>query len=172
MSDTNLSMKIIRSIVLCLQILAIVVCSNLHAEKVLYKVLALKNVDQKFLDLGYQRINDLAKQTYGSSFRHSATHDIELLQRMLDTKVVSASDRQLLQDMGIVLGEVFRREFNLNWVLYSDRLGQSRALRYDRSENFIFPITMISRRAETGLSVDVAALYNKIKNQILSYRGF
>ncbi|MDG1829607.1 MAG: DUF3806 domain-containing protein, partial [Luminiphilus sp.] len=49
-----------------------------------------------------------------------------------------------------VLGDLFATELNMNWVVYRDPAGRSRALQYGASEVFLFPITMISRRWAVG----------------------
>ena len=92
-----------------------------------------------------------------------------MLQRLLDSKLVVAKDRRLLQDMGIVLGDLLLQQFNLRWVMYVDKYGPSRALQLKHSQNFIFPITMISRRAEVGVAVDISALYDQASIKIEGY---
>ena len=94
----------------------------------------------------------------------------QLKQRLLDDKRVKASDRRLLQDMGIVFGGLLQKQFDLKWLIYEDKYGPSRALQLKHTNNFLFPITMISRRAETGLSVDVAGLYEKAVGKIAAYK--
>jgi hypothetical protein len=46
-------------------------------------------------------------------------------------------------------------------VIYEDALGRSRALRYRQSQEYLFPITMISRRQEADNHTPVAAIYQK-----------
>ena len=54
-------------------------------------------------------------------------------------------------------------------VAYHDQHGRSRALQLKHSDYFFFPITMISRRAETGLAVDIEALYQQVAQKIANY---
>jgi hypothetical protein len=63
--------------------------------------------------------------------------------------------------MGIVMGDLLSTEFDLHWVVYTDDVGRSRALRYRDSDFFLFPVTMISRRREAGNEAPVAAIYRK-----------
>lgn len=127
--------------------------------------------DEKYLQQGRDRINELTRRHFGSALQHQRAHDIALLQRLLDNQLVTAKDRRLLQDMGIILGDLLLQQFNLRWVIYADKYGPSRALQLKHSENFLFPITMISRRAEVGVSVDITALYDKAVTKIADYKA-
>ena len=79
---------------------------------------------------------------------------------------MSADQRYALQGMGVALGELLRRECSLKWGLYRDRYGQSRALKSRHSQQALFPITMVSRRIEAGLEVDISALYQSAKQRL------
>ena len=61
-------------------------------------------------------------------------------------------------------------DLDLEWVIYADKHGRSRALRLGETDNFLFPITMISRRVEAGAKVDVEAVYKKARASIEPYR--
>ena len=127
--------------------------------------------DEKYLQQGRDRINQLTRRHFGGALQQQRAHDIALLQRLLDDKLVTAKDRRLLQDMGIVLGDLLIQEFNLRWVIYTDKYGPSRALQLKHSENFLFPITMISRRAEVGVTVNIAELYDNASMKIGAYKA-
>ncbi|MCH1492594.1 MAG: DUF3806 domain-containing protein [Luminiphilus sp.] len=99
--------------------------------------------------------NRLGKQLTGDPDR-----DLETLQRILDLGLVSPEDTLQLQALGVVLGDLFAAELNMDWVVYRDRAGRSRALRYRDSETFLFPVTMISRRWEVGHQRDVSDIYH------------
>lgn len=129
-----------------------------------------KASDFNYLKQGHDRIEELTKKHFGSRLQGVPDHDLELLQRLLNDKRVKASDRRLLQDMGIVFGGLLQKQFDLKWLIYDDKYGPSRALQLKHTNNFLFPITMISRRAETGLSVDVAGLYEKAVGKIAAYK--
>jgi hypothetical protein len=127
--------------------------------------------DEKYLQQGRDRINQLSRRHFGSALHQQREHDITLLQRLLDSRLVTAKDRRLLQDMGIVLGDLLIQQFNLRWVVYVDKYGPSRALQLKHSENYLFPITMISRRAEVGVTVDIAELYESAVIKIEGYKA-
>ena len=72
--------------------------------------------------------------------------------------------------MGVVMGDLLAAEFNLDWVVYEDRLGRSRALRDGDSDNYLFPITMISRRREVDNRTPVVDIYRKAADIITASR--
>ena len=100
--------------------------------------------------------------------RVTKTRDLKTLQALLDRAIVGSGQTLELQAMGVILGDLAATEHHLKWVIYQDRRGRSRALQMDDRHVFLFPITMISRRVDVGLSVDVAALYEKAINEIRS----
>ena len=126
-----------------------------------YRVDSFRQIDVAYIEQAKQRINDRVKRRLGNGFRGDAEYDIPLLQRTLDEKIVREEELELLQAMGVVLGEVFRGKYPLDWVRYSDIDGTSRALQLRHEAHFIFPITMISRRASVGAPVDVSAIYER-----------
>ena len=71
--------------------------------------------------------------------------------------------------MGVALGEVLRKERYLKWVRYIDPEGASRALQLTHEDYYVFPITLISRRASVGAKVDVQVLFQRALNNIDAY---
>jgi hypothetical protein len=103
-------------------------------------------------------IDELTRRWYGSPCCDSVS-DLDLLQRLLDDQHVGADQRLELQAMGVHLGDLLAEELGMHWVVYEDDRGRSRALRLGESENYLFPVTMISRRREAGDLLPVAAIY-------------
>lgn len=119
-----------------------------------------------FLDhqyMGQQRttLDDLARSRLGRQFNGSKDHDLGLLQALLDQNVVRGDQTKELQAMGVIMGELLAQELSLHWVIYEDNIGRSRALRYRETENYLFPMTMISRRREAGNLSPVSDIYQK-----------
>jgi hypothetical protein len=119
-----------------------------------------------YLDLQYmaqQRLDldELARAELGQGFTGDREHDLALLQRLLDEQVVAPDDKARLQGMGILLGDLLAEELDMDWVVYSDEIGRSRALRYADTDHYLFPVTMISRRREAGDETPVVAIYAK-----------
>ncbi len=97
----------------------------------------------------------------GRKFNGNKDHDLDILQSLLDRKLVRTEQKLQLQGMGVIMGDLFAHELNMHWVIYEDRLGRSRALRYQNTDNYLFPMTMISRRREVDNLSTVAAIYQR-----------
>ncbi len=104
-----------------------------------------------------QRANALGRQLSGNSQR-----DLDTLQRLLDTGAVTRDDLLGLQAMGVVLGDLLSAELRMEWVVYRDRAGRSRALHYPNTDVYLFPITMISRRYSVGVNKPVSDIFNEV----------
>jgi hypothetical protein len=116
-----------------------------------------------------QTIRDLAALHLGRAFGGVKERDLETLQKLLDDRVVESEDSAQLQSMGVILGDLLAHELDMRWVIYEDREGRSRALQLGETQNFLFPITMISRRAEIGIKVNVTEIYAKAVSEMEPY---
>jgi len=130
----------------------------------------LTNVDIEFMSAQRQRIEDIAARYLGRSFSGSKIRDIDLLEALLEKQLVRSAQKRELQAMGVILGDLLATDLGMHWVIYEDKQGRSRALRYKVSDNYLFPITMISRRREAGNTTPVSAIYKKAYDAIDSSR--
>ena len=126
----------------------------------------LTQIDRQYMQQQRSLLNELAGRNFGRQFTGKRDNDLALLQRLLDEEVVRGDQTQELQGMGIVLGDLLAADLGLDWVVYEDRIGRSRALRYKDSDNYLFPITMISRRREVDNQARVIDIYQKAVNSI------
>lgn len=108
-----------------------------------------------------QNIDDLAKTKLGTQIRRDLS-DINLLQRIIDNGLVKIDDSDKQQAMGVVLGNVMLADFTgtLEWKIYEDSLGRSRALCVKNTKECLFPITMLSRRMAVGTKPNVQQIYD------------
>ena len=127
-------------------------------ETVDRRIEPLSAIDQQFMAAQRADVEDWANRL-GTRLTGQSDRDLVTLQRILDRGLVNTGDSLQLQALGVVLGDLFARELNMDWVVYRDRAGRSRALRYRNSETFLFPVTMISRRWEAGHERAVADIY-------------
>ena len=118
----------------------------------------LTAADEYFIENQQQRVNNLSKRFIGSDIRGNKT-DIETLQRVIDSKLVQSDNPLMLQAMGAVLGHLLSKDLHLDWKVYKDDFGRSRALCKGHSQECLFPMTMISRKIEAGTKVDVKEIY-------------
>ncbi|MEO0435366.1 MAG: DUF3806 domain-containing protein [Pseudomonadota bacterium] len=129
----------------------------------------LSKIDQRFMDEQRQRINELTLRYYGGRCCRSAA-ELTYLQRLLDERRVNETEELELQAMGILLGDLLVREQSMEWIVFEDAQGRSRALRLADSENYLFPATMISRRRMAGDLTPVIDIYRKAVTDIESVK--
>ena len=109
----------------------------------------LTAIDRQFMAEQRMRVEQLANRL-GRGLTGVADRDLNTLQRILDERMVPAKDTLTLQAMGVVFGDLLGDRLDMDWVVYRDNKGRSRALRYRQMDVYLFPITMISRRQEGG----------------------
>ena len=121
----------------------------------------LSYLDRQYMSQQRALVMELAATHLGRRINGDTDNDLELLQMLLDRDVVQPDMTRELQAMGIVLGDLLARDLGMDWVIYEDQVGRSRALRYQDTDNFLFPATMIARRQEGGSDTPVADIYRK-----------
>ncbi len=135
-------------------------CGASHADLAV-RISSLTEVDHQFLAAQKQQLEDLSSLHLGRRFNGQKDNDLSVLQALLDRRIVKGHQRQSLQAMGIIMGNLLAKELDLHWVIYEDKKGRSRALRYKETDNYLFPMTMISRRREVGNDTPVREIYDK-----------
>lgn len=127
-------------------------------------------LDRNYMAQQRTLINDVARRYFGQGFNGNKDADLKLLQRLLDKRLVRANQTQELQAMGLVMGDLLQKELEMEWVIYEDSEGRSRALRYPDTSIFLFPMTMISRRVEVGNTTPVTEIYQKAYDSVAPLR--
>lgn len=117
-------------------------------------------IDLQFMADQRARVEQLANRL-GRGLTGNPERDVETLQRILDDNLVSSNDTLTLQAMGVVFGDRLGDTLDMDWVVYRDNKGRSRALRYRTMDIFLFPITMISRREEAGSDRPLKPLFDE-----------
>jgi hypothetical protein len=128
----------------------------------------LTNVDRQYMAEQRTTLEDLAASRLGRHFNGDKNNDLALLQALLDKRLIEPEQTRQLQAMGVVMGDLLAADLDMHWVIYEDGLGRSRALRYEQSDNYLFPMTMISRRQEADNHTPVADIYQKAHDIIAS----
>ena len=136
------------------------------------RIEAITPNDLSYLASQRDALDSLARLNFGRQLNGQLANDIAVLQRLLDDKLVGRDQTRLLQGMGLVLGDLLKSHRNLQWVIYDDPLGRSRALRVPGfNKDFIFPTTRISRLVEVGIAVDVGEVYRELEQAITDIRN-
>ncbi len=126
-------------------------------------------MDRNHIAQQVERVDELARTRVGSQIREDLS-DLTTLQRIVDRELVPQDDRLTLQALGAVMGNVMAAEVDkLEWKVYEDKRGRSRALCVEGTEECLFPITMLSRRMEVGLKPDVRKVYREALELIEPY---
>ena len=125
------------------------------------RISELSYLDRQYMSQQRDSIDDLTRRYYGTGLNRQRYHDLPLLQRLLDDRHITPDQTQQLQAMGIVMGDVLAADLGLHWVIYEDKVGRTRALRYGETEEYLFPVTMISRRQEADNRKSVNDIYQK-----------
>ncbi len=119
-----------------------------------------------------REIADLIARRLGIMTLKGDASDLKTLQSLIDRKVMATADVRQWQSMGIVFGDVLAKEFGLHWVSYEDDLGTSKALRWRTTENYVFHVTMFSKRVQFREKIDVNGVYEKIAEDIERFKAF
>lgn len=120
----------------------------------------LKWVDTGYLERQRLLVDEIARGEFGTRLRGDKS-DLRVLQRIIDSGLINQTENKKLQALGVVLGDILVNELDLEWKVYLDSVGKSRATCLKGTQHCLFPITMISKRARLGAKPDVAGLYDK-----------
>tara|TARA_R110002072_G_scaffold76878_1_gene179933 strand:+ start:107 stop:613 length:507 start_codon:yes stop_codon:yes gene_type:complete len=126
----------------------------------------LTTVDWQFMAQQRETMQALAMMNLGRQFSGDRKLELALLQALLDKQLVRPDQVRELQAMGVIMDDLLAAELGMRWVLYEDNVGRSRALRYQKSDNVLFPMTMIARRREVGNQTSVVNIYQKASDII------
>ncbi len=131
------------------------------------------NVGQRFiLDSHRRSIKDLMIRRLGIVSLKQDKSDIARFQQLVDRKIIRQNDVEEWQALGVVFGDVLVTELGLHWVSYQDDLGVSKALRWKKTENYVFPITIFSKRVQFKEKIDVQAIFEKIEKDVAAFKRY
>lgn len=126
-------------------------------------------MDENYMQQQREKIEAIAQIRLGSRLRGDRS-DLATLQQIVDRGLIERNDTLRLQALGVVLGDVMTTERpKLEWKIYEDSKGRSRALCVENTEECLFPVTMLSRRMEVGLNPSVETVYNDALELIEPY---
>jgi hypothetical protein len=118
-------------------------------------------MDKSHIEKQVKQIDALAQAKLGAQL-HQDLNDLNIMQRLIDKRFVTADNIELQQAMGFVLGNVMLADFpnTLEWKIYKDKLGRSRAVCIKKTKECLFPVTMIQRRLQVGTTPEMKKLYD------------
>lgn len=121
----------------------------------------LSTIDRHYMAEQRAAVEALANRL-GTRISGHPERDLQTLQTLLDRQWVPRDDIETQQAMGMVLGDLLAKTLDMDWVVYRDRAGRSRALNYRNTDVIVFPVTMIAKRYSVGAPISVQALYDKV----------
>ena len=113
-----------------------------------------------------REIMDLIARRLGILKLKGDESDLKVLQNLVDRKAIRRDDVRGLQGLGIVFGDLLVNVYGLGWVSYEDDIGTSKALRWKKTENYVFPVTMFSKRVQFKEDIDMARVFEEIGGEI------
>jgi len=135
-----------------------------------FQVLELTVGQLHLLDNQRRLGKDLLARKIGIiSFKGHQT-DLASLQQLIDRQFIKDRQIEEWQALGVLFGDVIANEFNMTWVRYEDELGASKALRWRSTDNFIFPVTLFSKRVGYGEKIDVQDIYDKLAEEVERFK--
>jgi hypothetical protein len=129
-----------------------------QGSEITIRIEPLSAIDLQFMDEQRAKIESLANRL-GRTLTGDPDRDIDTLQQILDRGFIARDDELTLQGMGMVFGDLLGGTLDMDWVVYRDRAGRSRALRYRSSDTYVYPVTMISRRFMADTAPHLAILF-------------
>ena len=105
---------------------------------------------------------ELIQRKLGILSINGTKSDLTAMQSLINRRMVRLDDVIVLQNLGVLFGDVLAREFNMIWVIYEDDLGPSKALRWRKTDNFLFPVTMLSKRAKYGEEINLKQILDEL----------
>ena len=131
------------------------------------------SVGQEFiLDAHRQEMKDLITRRLGILKFRQDIDDLKTIQQLVDRRVIKPSEVREWQAVGVVFGDILANEFGLHWISYEDDLGLSKALRWEKTDNYVFPVTMFSRRVQFKQKIDAAAMFEKIRQEVIAFKEY
>ena len=118
------------------------------------------------LDTQRRETMDLIARRLGVLNLKGDKSDLKVLQNLVDRKAIGRDDVRGLQSLGIVFGDVLVSEYGLSWVSYEDDVGTSKALRWKKTENYVFPVTLFSKRVEFKENINMTGVFEEIGAEV------
>ncbi|SER01245.1 protein of unknown function [Myroides profundi] len=98
---------------------------------------------------------------------HESGDAIKKLQEILNLREYAVNDYEYHQALGILFGACFQYRYSdFHWIVVHDQYGREMALQYQDYALQCFPITMITKRIEDEVDIDVIALIEEVVQHI------
>lgn len=106
-------------------------------------------------------VQEIASKQFGDQLDRTKA-DLQTIQRILDEKLLGSNPDDMLQALGVVLGDVLVEQAGYRWIRFADEKGRSRALRSRDGKTVAFPVTALSRIVAMKHRPDVTGVYAQL----------
>ena len=96
---------------------------------------------------------------------------LQIISAILTNGWIEPHETWKLQALGISFGDALAQVLDLEWVVVDDEYGRSPALAVAGTSIRLFPQTMISKRIERGVTVDVYELFSATRRSVEDARA-
>ncbi len=120
----------------------------------------LSLADEGYLTRHREFTDELGRSEFGARIRQNKS-DLQLLKRILDAKLIPQVQKTKFHSLGVILGDIYVAELNLEWRNYTDKYGKSHAVCVPKTSQCLFPVTMISKRGVLGVVPNVIKIYQR-----------
>ena len=96
----------------------------------------------------------------------TAAGKLGIIRAILQANTFKPTQTYELQCLGIVLGDAFVQELKMEWVMVEEEHDRDPAVQLPGTTIILFPLTMISKRVESGKKVDVFDLFNGLAAKV------
>lgn len=110
--------------------------------------------------------NEKSKRNY-----QTAVGKLGTIRAILAANVFKPDQTYELQCLGIVLGDTFVQELEMEWIMVEDENGRDPAVRMPGTTIILFPLTMISKRVERGEPIDVFKIFNGVAAKVEDWQS-
>ena len=142
-------------------------------EKAKAPVIKELSVGQQFiLSKDRRDVKSLIARHLGIMALRGDKSDLDTIQQIYDRKILKDNQVKEWQSVGVVFGDILANEYGLHWVSYEDEQGVSTALQWGNTQNFVFPVTALSKRLQFGEKIDTHALYDKFSQDIKAFIAY
>ena len=137
-------------------------------EKEIIKTL---NVGQmEIMNAQRRSVRELLVRKLGILSLKGDKRDLPILQQLVDRRLIHTREVKEWQAIGVYFGDILVREFGLHWVVYEDKLGISKALRWRSTENYVFPVTLFSKRNHFNEKIVMEDIYRKLEFEVERFK--
>jgi hypothetical protein len=115
--------------------------------------------DWAWLRQAEQRAEALLRCRYGNVVLTRDPADLDLAQRLIEDRILSAKDLLDLQCLGVVLGNVFVQHTAMRWVRIKNEFGDMLAIHSSPTSFTLYVLSMLSKRMEKKRKIDIPGLF-------------